>query len=115
MEKGKRINIGLFVNSIQNDYSTLVCQGAAVAAEELDVNLLIVPGRELVNTWETREVRRFEPQNNILYTFINSNNIDVLIVSIGTVASPLDESERIKFLENYKGMKVIALESDVEG
>ena len=59
MEKGKRINIGLFVNSIQNDYSTLVCQGAAVAAEELDVNLLIVPGRELVNTWETREVRRF--------------------------------------------------------
>ena len=115
MEKGKRINIGLFVNSIQNDYSTLVCQGAAVAAEELDVNLLIVPGRELVNTWETREVRRFELQNNILYTFINSNNIDVLIVSIGTVASPLDESERIKFLENYKGMKVIALESDVEG
>ncbi|MBP1591086.1 MAG: GGDEF domain-containing protein [Oscillospiraceae bacterium] len=115
MEKGKRINIGLFVNSIQNDYSTLVCQGAAVAAEELDANLLIVPGRELVNTWETREIKRFEIQNNILYTFVNSNNIDVLIVSIGTVASPLNESERKQFLENYKGLKVIALESDVEG
>ncbi|MBP0977983.1 MAG: substrate-binding domain-containing protein, partial [Oscillospiraceae bacterium] len=115
MEKGKRINIGLFVNSIQNDYSTLVCQGAAVAADELDANLLIVPGRELVNTWETREIKRFEIQNNILYTFVNSNNIDVLIVSIGTVASPLNESERKQFLENYKGLKVIALESDVEG
>ncbi len=115
MEKGKRINIGLFVNSIQNDYSTLVCQGAAVAAEELDVNLLIVPGRELVNTWETREVRRFELQNNILYTFINSNNIDVLIVSIGTVASLLDEIQRKEFLDQYRDLKVIALESEVEG
>ncbi|MBP0962396.1 MAG: GGDEF domain-containing protein [Oscillospiraceae bacterium] len=115
MEKGKRINIGLFVNSIQNDYSTLVCQGAAVAAEELDVNLLIVPGHELKNTWETREVKRFEHQNNVLYTFINSNNIDVLIVSMGTVASPLNQRERKEFLDQYKGIKVIALESEVEG
>ena len=115
MEKGKRINIGLFVNSIQNDYSTLVCQGAAVAAEELDVNLLIVPGRELVNTWDKREIRRFEAQNNVLYTFINSNNIDVLIVSMGTVASLLNETERKEFLDHYRGVKIIALESEIEG
>ncbi|WP_044975987.1 GGDEF domain-containing protein [Ruminococcus sp. HUN007] len=115
MEEKRRVRIGLFVNSIQNDYSTLVCQGAAVAAEELDADLLIVPGRELVNTWDKREVKRFELQNNVLYTFINSSNIDVLIVSIGTVASSLNDKKRKEFLDQYRGVKIIALESEVEG
>ena len=47
MKGTTRINVGILINSIQNDYSTLLCKGAAIAAEELDVNLLIVPGREL--------------------------------------------------------------------
>ena len=47
LSEKRNINVGLLVNSIQNDYSTLLCKGAAISAEELGVNLLIVPGREL--------------------------------------------------------------------
>ena len=52
MKGTTRINVGILINSIQNDYSTLLCKGAAIAAEELDVNLLIVPGRELNACWD---------------------------------------------------------------
>lgn len=115
MKAEKRINIGLFVNSIQNDYSTLLCKGAAIAAEELDANLLIVPGREYNGTWDNIEINRFENQNNVLYSYITSNNIDVLIVSLGTVGFFLNDDEKKAFLEQYKGIKVIAMDSEIEG
>lgn len=115
MRDGKRANIALFVNSIQNDYSTLMCQGAAVAAEELDVNLMIVPGREINATWDNIAINRFENQSSVLYTFINSHNVDVLIVSMGTVGFFLDDVQRKEFLDQYKDLKILVLESEVEG
>ncbi len=115
MKNERRINIGLFVNSLQNDYSTLMCQGAAIAAEELDANLLIVPGREVNAEWDNIAINRFENQSNVLYSFITSCTVDVLIVSMGTVGFFLDDEERKNFLSRYKGMKVIVLESEVDG
>lgn len=115
MRDGDRINVGLFVNSIQNDYSTLMCQGAAIAAEELDVNLIIVPGRELNATWDNIAINRFEHQSSVLYSYINSSNVDVLLVSMGTVGFFLDEAQRKEFLSRYSDIKVIVLESEVEG
>lgn len=114
--KGKtRINVGILINSIQNDYSTLLCKGAAIAAEELDVNLLIVPGRELNACWDNIEINRFEYQHNVLYSYVTSNNIDVLLVSIGTVGFFLDNDEIMQFLSQYSGIKVIVMESEIEG
>lgn len=115
MKDEKRINIGLFVNTIRNDYSTLLCQGAAIAAEELGVSLLIVPGRELNASWDNIEINRFENQNNVLYSYITSGNIDVLIVSLGTVGFFLSDKEKKEFLDQYKGIKVIAMDSEVDG
>ena len=80
MSEKRNINVGLLVNSIQNDYSTLLCKGAAISAEELGVNLLIVPGRELNYTWDNIEINRYEYQNNVLYSYVTEENIDVLLV-----------------------------------
>ncbi len=113
--KNGRINIGIMVNSIQNDYSTLMCQGAAVAAEELDANLLIIPGRELNAHWDNIEINRFECQSNVLYSYVTPSNIDVLLVSTGTVGFFLDYEHKKEFLERFKGIKVIALETRIDG
>lgn len=117
MEGFNRINIGLLVNSIQNDYSTLVCKGAAIAAEELDVNFLIVPGREINGDWHNIEINRYEYQNNVLYSYITEKNIDVLLVSLGTVAFFLSNDEIQNFMAQYRdmGIKVIAMENEIEG
>lgn len=115
MKDGKRITVGLLVNSIQNDYSTLMCQGASIAAEKLDVNLIIVPGREVNATWDNIAINRFENQSSVLYSFINSNNVDVLLVSMGTVGFFLSDAQRKDFLSQYRDMKIIVLESEVEG
>lgn len=115
MKGNKKINIGLLVNSIQNDYSTLLCKGAAISAEELCVNLLIVPGRELNYTWDNIEINRYEYQNNVLYSFVTEKNIDVLLVSLGTVGFFLSPEEKKEFLDRYSGIKTVAMESEIDG
>lgn len=111
----KRLNIGLFINSLYNDYSTLVCKGAVTAAEEYDVNLLIVPGREINAQWSEEGLNRFEYQNNILYSYLNRNNIDVIIMSLGTFAIFLSNQEIQDFLALYKGVKIVIMEMIIPG
>lgn len=115
MEKKRRLNVGLFINSLQNDYSTLVCKGAVIAAEELDVNLLIIPGRELKAQWADADLNQYEYQNNVIFSYITRNNIDVLIMSLGTFAIFLSDAEIRDFLENYQGIKIVIMEMIVPG
>ncbi len=111
----KRLNIALFINSLHNDYSTSVLKGAAVAAEEMDVNLLIVPGREINARWSEAELNKYEYQHNILYSYLTKNNIDVIIMSLGTFANNLSHQEILDFLNKYTGVKIVIMEQIIPG
>lgn len=111
----QRLNVGLFINSLQNDYSTQVCKGALIAAEELDVNLLIIPGRELNSQWDDADLNQFEYQKNVLYSYITENNIDVIIMSLGTFAIFLNEQEILDFIKSYTGVKIVIMEMVIPG
>lgn len=115
MGNKRRINVGMFINSLYNDYSTLVCKGAVVAAEELDVNLLLVPGREINAHWSEEVLNRFEYQNNTLYSYITKNNVDVLLMSLGTFAIFLSDQEIQNFLKKYSGIKIVIMETILPG
>mgnify|MGYP004688531995 FL=1 len=43
----RRLNIGLMIHHLDNDYSKAVLRGATAAAEDLDVNLVIYAGRSI--------------------------------------------------------------------
>lgn len=115
LKKSKRLNVGLFINNLQNDYSTLVCKGAIVAAQELDINLLIVPGKEINACWNDFDLNQYEYQNNVLYSYITNNNIDVLIMSLGTFAFFLTQEEINKFINSYPGVKIVIMEMIIPG
>ncbi|MDO5558834.1 MAG: GGDEF domain-containing protein [Oscillospiraceae bacterium] len=112
-EKNKKLNIALMINYVANDYSYSVCRGAAIAAQEYDINLLIVPGGEINK--QQNDLYEFQYQNNVIYSYITKNNIDVLIISLGTVAGFMDSRQTIEFLDSFKGIKVIVLEMEVQG
>lgn len=115
MKRPDRINIGLFVNSVHNDYTTPMCKGAAIAAEEFDYNLLIVPGREINATWDNIEINQYEYQKNVLYSYITKNNIDVLLISLGTIAIFMSDQEIKEFISRYSNIKIVLMEYEVEG
>ncbi len=107
--------MGLFINNLQNDYSTLVCKGAIVAAQELDINLLIVPGKEINGCWNDSDLSQFDYQNNVLYSYITKNNIDVLILSLGTFGFFLSRDEIDQLIKTYPGVKIVIMEMIIPG
>lgn len=111
----KRLNIGLLINEYCDIFAREVCTGAMYAAEEIDVNLFILSGGYFDAPYMERNKSKYEYQNNYLFNFATKENIDVLVVLLGTIASNVDESVHKEFLEKYKGIPVITIASKVEG
>ena len=42
-----KLTVGVFIHHLDNDYSKAFLKGTAAAANDLDVNLAIFPGRAL--------------------------------------------------------------------
>ncbi|MGN0133012.1 MAG: GGDEF domain-containing protein [Lachnospiraceae bacterium] len=111
----RRLNIGLLINEYCDIFAKEVCTGAMYAAEEIDANLFILAGGYFDAPYMDRNKSKYEYQNNYLFNFATKENIDVLIVLLGTIASNVDESIHKKFLEKFEGIPIITIASKVEG
>ncbi len=60
----KRKNIALFVAMIENEISSLICEGALLAAKEMDVNLFILPAGVIGATYDDVEANFYRYQYN---------------------------------------------------
>lgn len=111
----KRLNIGLLINEYSDIFAREVCTGAMYAAEEIDANLFILSGGYFDAPYMERNKSKYEYQNNYLFNFATKDNIDVLIVLLGTIASNVDESVHKEFLEKFEGIPIITIANRVEG
>jgi len=111
----KRLNIGLMINYIDNEYSKLVIKGAIDAAQKMDVNIIIYPGRGIKDRYDDPKYTEHEFQNNILYEYISKDCLDGVILSAGTVTSRLSAEERKQFVMRYKNLPLLVLENEIEG
>lgn len=111
----KRLNIGLMIHHLENDYSKAVVKGAAEAAEVYDVNIVFYPGRSLGGDYYDRKHTVFEYQNNVLYNFVSPEALDGVIISAGTLGQFISKEEFKSFIDQYEGMPVLTLENEVRG
>ena len=112
---GKRMNIGLFVSQLDNDFGFSVCKGAIVAAKEIDANLIIFPGRYFEGDYYDRKNSEFWYQYNTLFSYASPQNLDALLVSAGTIGNTVSNDVMKHFLEQYYPLPVITLASEIEG
>ena len=111
----KRYNIGFFVHHLENDYSRVLMRGVTCAAEDLDVNLIIYPGRALNGEYYDDKYAQYEYQNNVLYSFAAPGMIDGLIISAGTIGSFVSHEEFKTFVDRFEGIPVLTIENPVRG
>ena len=115
MKKHKRYTIGVMIHYLDNDYSKILLRGITSAAEEMDVNLVIMPGRSLNCQLDDLKHTTYEYQYNTIYSYATPDNLDALIVSAGTVGQFVTHEEFKEFLSRYEGIPIITLESVVRG
>ncbi len=110
-----RINVGLFICHLDNDYAYDICKGVDYAVKELDANLYIFPGMYINAAYNDPVKARYDNQYNSVFYFASPKNLDVLIVSIGTIGSFLSESDIKSFIDNFKDIPILVLEIPVPG
>ena len=109
--KHKRINIGLFITDIENDFDNAIARGVMSGVKELDANLIIFPGRTIRGDYQALEMVKYGYQYNTLFSYASSSNIDILLISFGAIATMLDDCEKKIFLDMFQDIPVILLAS----
>ena len=113
--KENRLTVGLFIGDIADDFSRGVCKGAMQAAEELDVNMVIFPGKYIDRNLQEFDGIQYEYQHNTLFTYANKKEIDLLVVAIGSIGYLSTDLRRKQFLDNFREIPILTIASEVEG
>lgn len=111
----KRLNIGVFICHIETDYVSNMCNGIIHAAEDSDANVIFFPGMYVSAYHDTTQPSEYDYQINTVYHYARQSNIDILIISLGTIGTFIDPSEIHGFLDQFKDMTLVILEEEIEG
>ncbi|MBD5483846.1 MAG: GGDEF domain-containing protein [Lachnospiraceae bacterium] len=113
----RRLNIGLVVANVEDDFSNKICKGAMRAAETADVNLFIFPAKyldhredELADTKQA-----YEYQYNALIDFANAATLDMVLICISSIGYLSSKERCDEVLSRFKGIPLMLLASAKEG
>ena len=67
MEYRRRMQVGLLVSHLEDEFDSAVCEGAMLAAQQADVNLVIIPGRYIDGVYADKIRTEYEYQYNTLF------------------------------------------------
>ena len=110
-----RISVGLFISNINDPFDQAVYAGAAQRAKELDVNLFVFPGKYINPNYQDAVRSRFEYQHNTIFSYACKQNLDVLLILSGTIASAISLQDKKAFLKMFKEIPTILIADSVEG
>ncbi len=110
-----RLNIGLMISHLEDDFASAVCRGAIIGAKEIDANLFIFPGRYIDGVYADKKRTEYEYQYNTLFSYAFPDDIDVLLVLAGTIGNSLSGERKKEFLSQFRGIPVITIASEVDG
>ena len=111
----RRLNIGLMISDLEEDYANVVCQGAIIGAEEIDANLFIFPGKYIDNVYALSAENNYEYQYNTLFSYAFPEDIDVLLVLTGTIGNCISDERKKEFLDGLGNIPIINIAGEIEG
>ncbi len=110
MAEKRRLQIGLMIHHLENEYASEILKGAIAAAEELDINLILLPGRGINAIEDDEKYSIYDYQYNVIYHYVSTANLDGLLVSVGTVGSYISRDEMLQFLHSYDPLPLLTME-----
>lgn len=112
---GKRLNIGLFVANIEDVFSNSICKGAISAAEEIDANLIIFPGKYIHTERKQDPGQLYEYQYNTLFSYAKKESIDVIITCISSIGYTITLEHRKRIMNEFHNIPILSVASKDEG
>lgn len=114
----KRLNIGVIMGNLDAPHAYELAGGMTGAAKDMDVNLLFYPGMYAKSYYETSMLTQhveYDYQNTVIFDYIDKKDLDVLIISMGTVKTFLENETELEFLDKFAGIPCLILEDELQG
>ncbi|MBR1724755.1 MAG: substrate-binding domain-containing protein, partial [Ruminococcus sp.] len=112
----ERYKIGLLVANIVDTFSNQLAVGAMEAAEELDADLFIFPGKYIgLEYLYALHDAKYEYQYNVLFDIAAKAGLDYLIVGIGTIAYACDEERKLEIMSSLGDVPKLSIAAKLPG
>ena len=112
----KRFKIGMAVAAIKDPFSYQLSQGAMSAAERLDADLCIFPGKYIGVDYERyNDQARYEYQYNALFDIAAAAEFDYIISAVGSIAYPVDNEGKKRHLEIFGKTPILSVAAKIDG
>ncbi len=112
---GRRKNIGLYIAMLENEISYAICEGAYQAANELDVNLFILPAGIVGATYDDVEANYYRYQYNTLFSYAKFKDMDAIVMEYGAITSCMNPETKTEFLKQFGDTPLILIAGEEEG
>ncbi|MBE6765101.1 MAG: GGDEF domain-containing protein [Ruminococcaceae bacterium] len=110
----RRINIGFLINDLEDDFAVAATKGAHMAAVDVDANLIIFAGR-FKSAKEKHMLDWFSRQYNSIFSYPSKENLDLLVVSVGTVSHFLEDETTEQFFEKFGDIPIVTIAIETRG
>ena len=110
----KRRNIGVITGNLEAPHSYELVQSMNRAARDFNANLLVFPGMHSKSFYEKRLLgtkEDYDYQFNTVYDFVEKEEIDFLLISLGTVIDFLGSERAEELLEKFNNIPSIVGQS----
>ena len=111
----KRKIIGFLVTGITDTYSVKLIQGVARAARNLDLDILVMPGKYLDRDLSRQFEDTYEYQFTTLYSYAAAIGLDGLIISANTIGCHSTTERMQEFVRNFAGIPSVLVATHMEG
>jgi signal transduction histidine kinase/DNA-binding LacI/PurR family transcriptional regulator/ActR/RegA family two-component response regulator len=103
----RHARVGFLTIDLSNWFGEALLRGALERSRLLDLDLLVVDGGTLNNRYE------WESQRNHLYTMIEREMVDALLIS--NIFGQVSNAEGARFLERFSGIPIVTMSEKFPG
>ena len=114
-KENRRMTIGVLVGGIMDEFTKLISRGVMQMAKQLDVNVVVLPGKYLDRDLSDNPELMYEYQFNTAFSYARPDNMDAIIIASSTIGCFTDREHIEELLSQYKDIPSVLIADKMDG
>lgn len=114
-KNGKRWTIGVLVSGLSDDFIVELCKGIKQRTQELDVNLVVLPGKYIGRNTDGEPELMYEYQHGTILSCATKENVDGIIAAASCIGCLTTEDRIRELMHQYDGIPCVLAATKLDG
>lgn len=114
-DRKRRMTIGVLVSGITDDFSKSVCSGVLQTAKQMDVNIVVFPGKYVDRDVSYNPDLMYEYQFNSIFSYARKENVDAIIMAAGSIGCFTTKEYMTEMLKQFQDIPCILISYKLDG